>query len=122
MIEEKKLICVTCPRGCQLTAEVEDGCVLDVSGCSCKRGKTYAEAELTDPRRMIASTVRISGGIHPMLPVTTSAPIPKGLILQLMAVLRTVDLQAPVRMNDVIVSNVLGTGIDVIASADMEKV
>ena len=120
MIEEKELICVTCPRGCRLTADVEDGKIIRIKGNNCPRGKKYAEMELSDPRRMIASTVKIKGGIHPVLPVTISAPFPKGRIKELTEVLRTVELQAPVRMNEVVMRAVLGTGIDVIASRSMD--
>jgi len=94
---------------------------MTIAGNHCKRGAAYAKAELSDPRRMIASTVRIHGGIHKMLPVSTNAPFPKGKIMDLMVLLKSVEITAPVKMGDVLIENVLNTGIAVIASRDMGK-
>ncbi len=113
-----KLICITCPKGCSLEVTHDGQTVIKVSE-GCKRGKEYVQRELTDPRRMVATTVRVRGGLHPLLPVATAAPFPKPLILDLMAELRTLDLVAPVKMGQAVLSNALGTGIDVIASRDL---
>ena len=85
-------------------------------------GIRYAEQELTDPRRMVASSVRIQGALHPLMPVYTSAPFPKPRILELLQLLRGVELQAPVSMDQLILENVLETGINVSASREMKKV
>lgn len=116
--QTEKLICVTCPKGCTLDVTRDGETVLKVDG-GCKRGLEYARQELTDPRRMVASSVRIQGGSHPLLPVYTSAPFPKPRIPELLRVLREVRVQAPVQLDAVILENVLGTGIDIRASRSM---
>ncbi len=115
----EKMICITCPMGCTLEVTREGQTLLSVEGNTCKRGEKYVQEELTDPRRMVASTVRVRGGIHPLLPVYTAAPVPKPRIFELLAQLRELELQAPVTMNQVVLENVLGEGINVIASRDM---
>lgn len=119
MTEKKNLICITCPKGCTLEVTLDGEKIVNVvSGCN--RGQHYAEQELFDPRRMIASTVRIRGAAHPLLPVYTRTPFPKPRIPELLAALREVEVSAPVQMGDVVLANVLGTGIDVVASRGME--
>jgi len=119
MEEKLKIICITCPRGCSLEVDHEGKTVTKVNGNVCKRGVDYARRELSDPRRMVASTVKINGGVHPLLPVCTSAPFPKPMIQELLSRLRNVNLQSPVKMGQVVLSNVLDTGIDIIASRDL---
>ena len=113
-----KIICITCPKGCSLEVTHDGQTVLKVSE-GCKRGKEYVRRELIDPRRMVATTVRVKGGRHPLLPVATAAPFPKPLIFDLMVELRTLELESPVRMGQAVLTNALGTGIDVIASRDL---
>jgi CxxC motif-containing protein len=114
-----EIICVACPKGCRLVVQREGGEIL-VSQEGCKRGREYAVGEITDPRRMVASTVRVTGAVHPLVPVYTAAPFPKGHIRDLLDLLRNVKLHAPVHMDQVIMRDVLGTGIDVIASRNLE--
>ncbi|GAP40581.1 DUF1667 domain-containing protein [Flexilinea flocculi] len=121
MMNSQNLICITCPRGCSLTVSYDDQDQMIITGNHCLRGTAYAKAELTDPRRMIASTVRIHGGIHKMLPVSTNAPFPKAKIMDLMALLKSIEIDAPVKMGDVLIEDVLGTGIAVIASRSMNQ-
>jgi len=120
--ESTKVICITCPIGCSLEVTHEGKTVTKVEGNQCKKGLSYAEAEISDPRRMVTTTVRVQGGVHPLVPVYTAAPIPKPLISDLLAALRRVQLQAPVQMGQVVLENALGTGIDVLASRDLPKV
>ncbi|MDX9953283.1 MAG: DUF1667 domain-containing protein [Anaerolineae bacterium] len=117
----EKMICITCPMGCTLEVTREGNTLLSVEGNSCKRGPEYIKRELTDPRRMVASTVRVRGGIHSLVPVYTAAPVPKPRIFELLAQLRTVELEAPVVMNQVVLEDVFGEGIDVITSRDMPR-
>jgi CxxC motif-containing protein len=114
-----KILCVTCPKGCSLEVTREGDTVVEVKP-GCKRGHEYARRELVDPRRMVATSVRIKNGVHPLLPVYTSAPFPKPRIMELQSKLRKVETQAPVKMGAVVVHNILDTGIDIIASRDME--
>jgi len=118
-IKPLEVICVACPKGCRLEVHREGGEIL-VSHEGCKRGREYAVGEITDPRRMVASTVRVTGAVHPLVPVYTAAPFPKGRIHDLLDLLRKVKLHAPVYIDQVIMRDVLGTGIDVIASRNLE--
>ena len=119
MAEEVNLICTACPQGCTLTAVIENGEVIEVRGYNCKKGLDYGVAEMTDPRRMVATTVKVKNGFHPLLPVYTERPVPKPLITQILDEIRKVEVTAPVKMKSVIVENVLGTGVNVLASRDM---
>ena len=106
------LTCIVCPRGCQLTANVQGGEGLNVEGFSCKRGREYAIAECTHPVRTVTSTVRTSDG--GVIPVKTSAPIPKEKMMECMALINAAVVKLPVRMGDVVMENILGTGADLI--------
>ncbi len=119
MEETKKIICISCPQGCALEVTVEGKTVLKVDGEACKQGIDYAEHEITDPRRMIASTVRVKNGLHPLVSVYTKMPIPKNMIINVLKELRKVELTAPVEIGTIVIKNVFGTGIDVITSRDM---
>jgi CxxC motif-containing protein len=116
-----KLICVTCPKGCRLEVTHDGQTVIQVVDAGCKRGQDYAAGELSDPRRMVATTVRIAGALHPLLPVHTASPFPKPHIPDLLAELRRVEIQAPVTTGQVILNNILGTGVDILASRDMQR-
>ena len=110
--ETKVLNCINCPLSCELTATVEDGAVTNVTGNFCPRGAQYAKEELTAPTRMLTSTVRVEGGRLPLLPVVSAKKLPKG---------RVVDCaKAPVHVGDVIAADILGLGVDIVASRDME--
>ena len=117
----EEMICITCPMGCTLRVTHEGDKVIRVEGNACPRGAVYAERELKDPRRMVATTVRVRHGLHPLVPVYTAQPFPKPLIFSLLQKLREIEVEAPVKMNQVILADALGTGIDVIASRDMPR-
>jgi len=115
---EKKLVCVSCPMGCRLTVTI-DGSDIQVSGNTCKRGEIYGKNEVTDPRRMICSTVRIKGGVHPVVPVKTDKPIPEPLKFKCMEVVNSLDLKSPVVAGDVVASNILGTDVNIVVTRNM---
>jgi CxxC motif-containing protein len=112
-------ICVTCPVGCDIEAVVQDGQLLKAEGQACKRGVAFVQEELTNPRRMFTSTVRVRGGSLPLAPVRSSQALPKQLLLPTAALLRGLELQAPISQHQMIVHNVLDTGIDIIATRDI---
>lgn len=120
--QDKDFICITCPMGCSIAVIHDGATIVELTGNNCKRGVTYVQNELTDPRRMVASTVKVRGSLHPLLPVYTATPFPKNRIFDLLAELRQVELQAPVTMEQVVLENALGTGVNVIASRDMPAV
>mgnify|MGYP000969261828 CR=1 FL=1 len=117
----EEMICITCPMGCTLEVTHEGSTVLNVDGNTCPRGLAYVERELTDPRRMVATTVRVRNGRHPLVPVSTSAPFPKPQIFALLKELRDIEIEAPVAAQQVVLANVLGTDINVVASRDMPR-
>ena len=111
------VICIVCPKGCHLKVDEENGYA--VTGFGCERGREYGKKELVNPTRVITSTVKVKGGIHPRCPVKTSSDIPKGLIKDAMKLLNSVELEAPVHVGDVVVKDICGTGVDFIASRNM---
>lgn len=113
----KELICIVCPKGCHLKVDEENGYA--VTGNSCPRGAEYGKKELVAPTRVITSTVRVTGGLYPRCPVKTDAPIPKELIFKAMALLDSVELTAPVRVGQVVVENVLGTGVNFVSARNL---
>lgn len=116
-------LCIGCPLGCRLEVDEDSqGDIVEIRGSSCRRGDRYAAQEHTDPRRGVTTTVAISGGLWPRLPVKTAGEIPKDKVRAACAELRRVRVEAPVKMGDVIVTDVLGTGCDVVATRDMALV
>lgn len=114
----KNLICIVCPKGCHLQVDEENGYA--VTGNSCPRGAEYGKTELLHPTRVLTSTVRVEGGLHRRLPVKTVAPIPKELMFQAMEALNGASLTAPVTVGQVVIADLLGTGVDVVACRDMK--
>ena len=112
----KNLTCVASPLGCSITVEYEGKEVLSVTGNTCKRGDAYARTEIVNPTRSIASSVKVNGGVHPVVPVKTSKPIPKTMIFDCMREINAVSVDAPVKLGQVIIADVLGTGADVVAT------
>ena len=112
-----ELICITCPRGCHL--KVDDQ--LNVTGNTCPRGEVYAKAELTHPVRMVTSSVNIVSKIESRLPVKTKDPIPKELIFKVMEEIYKVSVKAPIKIGDVVIKDVLGTGVDIVACKNIDR-
>ena len=121
MEETIKILCITCPKGCSLEVTRDGDTVVKVVGSGCKRGPDYVRRELVDPRRMVATSVKIKNGVHPLLPVYTSAPFPKGRIMEMQAALRTVEVTAPVKTGAIVIENILGTGINILASREISQ-
>lgn len=108
------LICITCPKGCHLTVDEENDYA--VTGNSCPRGAEYARNELLHPVRMITSTVRVQGAAIPRLPVKTDKPLPKEKMFDCMQLINTLDVQAPVKVGQVLAANILGTDVNIVAT------
>ena len=104
----KNLICIVCPRGCRLAVDEEQDYA--VTGNGCPRGAEYGRIELTNPTRVVTSTVRYVGGVHPRCPVKTDRPIPKALVRAAAAALDGVTLTAPAELGQVVLTDVCGTG------------
>ncbi|MBE6534116.1 MAG: DUF1667 domain-containing protein [Ruminococcaceae bacterium] len=111
----KKLTCIVCPMGCQLSVELDENKkVLSVCGNTCKRGEVYAQTECTAPKRTITTTVALRGG--GVIPVKTDKTVPKELIFECMDVINRAIAEPDTRIGDVIIENILGTGSNVIAT------
>ena len=113
----KELICIVCPKGCHLKVDENDN--YSVTGNDCERGAEYGKKELTAPTRVITSTVKVRGGLYSRCPVKTASPIPKGLIAEAMKLLNNVELQAPVRVGDIVIADICGTGLPFIAARNL---
>lgn len=118
-MEKRELICIGCPLGCMVTVEMDGGEVISVKGHTCKRGEDYARKEVTNPTRIVTSTVRVTGGHLDMVSVKTKNDIPKGKIFDCVKALKDVCVEAPVHIGDVIVKNVAGTGVDMVATKEI---
>lgn len=116
----KQLICINCPKGCIIDVNYDTNKIIDIQGNSCPQGAKYVESEIFHPTRMLTSTVRINNGIHNMLSVQTDKPIPKDMIFPIMKELKKVKVDAPIHINDIIIENVLNTGVNIIATRSME--
>ena len=110
-----EITCINCPVGCRLDVTLENGQVVSVLGNTCPRGVTYARQECVDPLRMVTAVVPVDGSDMP-LSVKTKAPIPKKRIADCMQALAGLALKAPVAAGDVVLADVCGTGVDVIAT------
>lgn len=123
MKKHHELVCIVCPMGCRLTLTKDDNAPKGyiIEGNICKRGVDYAIKEMTSPTRMLPTTVKIKDGFISRLPVRTTVAIPKELIFKAMDEINKVEVDAPVKCGDIIISNLLGTGADIIATRSMRR-
>ncbi|NBG88287.1 DUF1667 domain-containing protein [Isachenkonia alkalipeptolytica] len=123
-MDKKEMICIVCPVGCHIEV-VKDGQSEEgytVSGNQCLRGKVYGVKEMTNPTRVLTTTVKITEGSLPRLPVTTKGAIPKELMMEAMEAINRVEVNAPATVGQVIIKNLLDTGVDLVATRSMEEV
>ena len=118
-MEERNLTCIGCPLGCSITVRMEGGSVINVEGNTCKRGDDYARKEVTNPTRIVTTTVRVSGGSEAMVSVKTKSDIPKDKIFDCVRALKDVKVEAPVHIGDVICKDIAGTGVDIVATKNV---
>lgn len=111
------LICIVCPKGCHLDVDEENG--YRVTGNGCPRGAEYGKKELTNPTRVLTSTVKITGAVHRRCPVKTDRAIPKELMFKAMKQLNGIELSSPVKRGETVVADFLGTGANLISTKDM---
>lgn len=112
---EQTITCISCPVGCRMTVTLENGAVTAVAGNTCKRGEVYARQECVDPQRMVTAVISVEGAAEP-LSVKTRTPIPKAKIADCMAALAQLRLTAPIAAGSVVLADVCGTGVDMIAT------
>ena len=117
-----ELTCIGCPMGCAIRVTMNDGTVIEVAGNTCENGNTYARKEVTNPTRIVTSSVRVSGSRTGAVTVSckTETDVPKSKIFAVMKSLKNVSAQAPVRIGDVIERNAAGTGVNVVATKNVD--
>ncbi len=114
---QKNIICVACPMGCPVTVEMSDnGEIISVTGNTCKRGDTYARTECTNPVRSLATTVKVNGGIYNVVPCKSAGSLPKDKIMECMKIINGTLVDAPVSLGDILVKNILDTGVNIVAT------
>ncbi|MHB1314666.1 MAG: DUF1667 domain-containing protein [Christensenellales bacterium] len=118
----RKIICTSCPNGCEMAVAVENGAVTNVKGNTCLRGEEYARNEIENPKRMLTTTMKVVNGTHPLLPVRTRSPIPKVMLFDCMALMNATVVEAPIESGETILANILQTGIDVIATKSISRI
>lgn len=118
-MEERKLICIGCPMGCSLAIAMNGSEVVSVTGNTCKHGDEYARKEVTNPTRVVTTTVRVRGASAGMVSVKTKEDIPKAKIFECVRALKEVEINGPVHIGDIILSDVAGTGVDIIATKNV---
>lgn len=119
-MEKRTLTCTVCPLGCAITAKMDGKNIVELEGYTCKRGESYARTELTDPRRTLTTTMRVQGG--GLVSVKSKTALPKDKLLDCMAVINTARAKAPVEIGDTLINNILGTGVDIVATARVKSV
>ena len=119
-METGELICINCPLGCALTVTMEQGKVVKVEGNTCPKGKSYGEKEVTNPTRIVTSSVKVLGGNIPVVSVKTASDIPKEKIFDCIRALKGIQIPAPVHTGDIILADAAGTGVDVVATKTVE--
>lgn len=120
-MEKRELTCIGCPLGCALTVEMNGGEVISVTGNTCKRGDDYARKEVTNPTRIVTSSVKVEDGVLAAVSVKTKEDIPKGKIFDCVKALKDVCVKAPIAIGDVVLADVAGTGVDVIATKNVSQ-
>lgn len=123
-MEIKNLTCINCPLGCQISVKLDGNKVVEVSGNTCKKGEEYAIKEVTNPTRIITSTVIVEGGSgnNSQVSVKTESDIPKGKIYDVMNALKGVSVKEPVAIGDVVIENVADTGVNIIVTRNISNV
>lgn len=116
----KEYTCIVCPNGCKIQAEIKDGCIETIEGAMCSKGKSYVSQEILEPKRTIATSITVIGGEVPLSSVRTTKPIPKDMIFDVMKEIKKVSVEAPVKAGQVVISDVLGTGSNVIVTRDVQ--
>ena len=117
---KQELTCICCPMGCALSAEVENGKVISVTGNTCPRGEQYAQTELTAPVRVVTTTASAEDGKP--VPVKTREPVPKDKIFEVVAAIKALKVRLPVKMGDVLLEDAAGTGSAIISTRSVATV
>ena len=115
----RKIICVRCPRGCEIITTLDGYSITSIEGNVCKLGNDYAQNEISDPKRIVTTTVKVLNGEFPLVPVWTTTPIAKDKIMELMQLLKNMELTAPVKSGQIVLENIFNLSVNVETSGEV---
>ena len=121
-MSSKNIICISCPKGCRMEVESDQGHISNITGYSCPVGKKYACKEFKNPTRVLPTTVRVSNGERPLVSVKTADPIPKDKIIKVMREIAGIEVEAPVEIGQVIIKDILNTGVNLVTTSVVDRV
>ena len=121
-MEQNKIICVSCPIGCRMTIQSKDGKITSIIGNACPKGIKYVKGEFINPLRILPTTVKVIGGEFPLVSVKTEKAIPKRLLLKAMVEIAEIEVEAPVKIGQVIKDDLIGTGVSLVATRNVKRV
>jgi CxxC motif-containing protein len=122
MSKQVEITCISCPMGCDVELEVDDNDeIVEMEGASCPAGEKYVENEYYNPTRILPTTARVKNGVLPLVPVKSEEPIPKELLEETMEEIAKVELDAPVKLGDIVIEDVLDTGVNIVATRDLPR-
>ncbi len=122
MNEERTVTCIMCPLGCEVKVELEDDQIISIKGYACENGREYAEQEISSPTRTVMSVVKCVDGNFPTVSVKTSEPVKKANIDEVMSSMSEIEVKAPVDVGDIIVEDVCGSGVDIVATRKVKRI
>lgn len=121
-MEEKKIICIGCPKGCHITIKHTGKTINEISDYNCKNGLEYAKNEFVEPKRIVTTTVKLMGGSLPFVSVKTKEAVKKEKIFDVMKVISKLEMTSPVKVGDIVKSDIAGTGVDLVCTRNVERV
>lgn len=120
-MEKNKIICVSCPIGCRMTIQSKDGKIISIIGNDCPKGIKYAEEEFINPLRILPTTIKVIDGEFPLVSVKTKKAIPKRLLLKAMVEIAEIEVNAPVKIGQIIKDDLMGTGVSLVATRNIKR-
>ncbi|MBN2014627.1 MAG: DUF1667 domain-containing protein [Candidatus Altiarchaeota archaeon] len=118
---KKKFVCIICPNGCEIEVEYEGDKIVEIYGNLCDQGMEYVRGELFSPERGLTSLISVRNGVLPLVSVKTSKPIPKDRIFDVMDAIADIEVDAPIKIGDVVLKNILKTGADIMATKNVDR-
>ena len=118
-MDQTKIICIGCPKGCPITVTYEDKTITNIEGFGCKNGENYARNEFTAPVRVFTSTVKVENGEFALVPVKTAGSVPKKMLMECAKESCRITVKAPVSVGDVVCEDFCGTGVRLVATRDV---
>ncbi len=117
----KVIRCIVCPTGCEIQAKKGQKGNIVFEGYTCKRGLEYANQEFYEPKRILTTTIRVESGFLPLIPVRTDKPILKEKLSEALIEIAKTKVNAPIKMGEILIENILGLESNVIASRNLPK-